>query len=547
MKKFFILITLFIMLVFYSCSNAKIAVGYYYANYSEYPYTAIEYHKLTHIAHAFVKPNADGTLSMDTWFLYPELVAAAHQHGVKIVVSLGGWGNSDGFSPMVANTESRTAFVINIINFCLTYGYDGIDLDWEYPTEADRSNLVSLVKELRKALDDSGLEFLSAALPSTDWNNGYDIKQLIDYIDWFGIMTYDFYGPWEKTSGHNSPLYSSASQSGSTNASVKYYIQKGIPKNKLCIGIPFYGYDFKAPGLFQTHSGASAVSYSSVYQKLISGWDYMWDNTAKVPYLMNKNRTETITFEDTNSIKLKSEYVYKNNLAGTIIWRIGQDYFNGSTPLLDMIEKYMLHHPKNVPAAPQLSFPFNAAIIDTNNIIFKWQTTDSTTSYNLQISENENFDSFVLNKPGLNFTEEKFNNFGNNKTYFWRVSSSNINGNSLWSDTWSFSTDFPVSVASEYYAVKDFLLYNYPNPFNTETKIGFSITSDAIVNLAVYDILGRQKIILVNEKLQSGHYEFAWNANDYASGIYFARINVVYFQDGRLIRAAKNIKISLIK
>ncbi|MFA3784048.1 glycosyl hydrolase family 18 protein [Melioribacteraceae bacterium 4301-Me] len=547
MKKYFTVISLILTFFNNNPLNAKIVVGYYYANYSVYPYTAIEYNKLTHIAHAFVKPNADGSLSMDSWFLYPELVAAAHQHGIKIVVALGGWGNSDGFSPMVANPLTRAAFVSNIIDFCLTNDYDGIDIDWEYPTASDRSNFVSLVKELREALNNVGLEFLSIALPSTDWNNGYDVKQLINYVNWFGIMTYDFYGPWEKTSGHNSPLYPSPLQSSSTSSSVNYYLQKGIPKNKLCIGIPFYGYDFKASELFAVHSGASAINYASVYQNLISGWDYFWDNTAKVPYLMNKSRTEVITFDDTNSIKLKSEYVYKNNLAGTIIWKIGQDYFNGSTPLLDIVEKYMLHHPRNVPSIPQLSFPFNGAVIDSDNIIFKWYATDSTTSYNLQVSENENFDSFVINESGINFTEAKLNNFENNKTYYWRVSSSNINGNSSWSDTWSFITDFPAFVANEYYAAKDFKLYNYPNPFNVQTKIGFTIASDAVVNLALYDILGQQRDVLVNERLQSGNYEFIWDANNYSSGVYFVRINIVYPQNNRLMRLNKSIKILLIK
>lgn len=548
MKKYISVFILVITLFMAECSTAKIVVGYYYATNSTYPHTAIVYNKLTHIAHAFARPNADGSLSMDSWFLYPELVTAAHQHGVKIVVALGGWGNSDGFSPMAANPDTRATFVSNIINFCLTHGYDGVDLDWEYPKEADRANFVALVKELREVLDNAGLEFLSAALPSTDWNNGYDIPQLAEYFDWFGIMTYDFYGPWEATSGHNSPLYSSSSQYGSTDRSTNYYLNKGVPKNKLCIGIPFYGYDFKASGMFKTHSGAASTSYANIYPKLNSAnWEYHWDNTCKVPYLVNQNRTDVITFEDTVSIKLKSEYVHKNELAGTIIWKIGHDYLNSDTQLLNMMEKYMLNHPTEIPKIPQLAFPTNASTVDTNTIVIKWLTTDSTTAYNLQVSTSENIDSFVTNKPGINLPELKFNNLENNTTYYWRVSSSNINGSSDWSDTWSFKTDIPVTSVDETIIAKDFQLYNYPNPFNAQTKIGFTINYVALVNLTVYNILGQQEAVLVNEKLSSGNHEFVWDANNYSSGVYFVRINVIYENNNKVVRFSESRKISLLK
>lgn len=547
MKKFFPVISLLITFFISDCTSAKIVVGYYYATNSTYPHTAIDYSKLTHIAHAFVKPNANGSLSMDSWFLYPELITTAHQHGVKIVVALGGWGNSDGFSPMAANEQSRADFISNIINFCLTYGYNGVDLDWEYPKEADRANFVALVKELREALNTAGLEFLSAALPSTDWNNGYDIQQLVEYFDWFGIMTYDFYGPWEATSGHNSPLYSSSSQYGSTDRSINYYLGKGVPKDKLCIGIPFYGYDFKAPGMFKTHSGAASISYANIFPKLNSDWEYLWDNTSKAPYLVNQTRTDVITFDDTVSIKLKSEYVYKNDLAGTIIWKIGHDYLNGDTQLLNMIEKYMLNHPTEIPTIPRLAFPANASIIDTNIIVVKWFTTDSATAYNLQLSTSENFDSLVTNKTGINLPEQKLTNLENNTSYYWRVSSSNINGSGDWSGAWSFTTDLPVTSVEETIITTEFQLYNYPNPFNAQTKIGFTISSEALVNLSVYNILGQQEIVLVNEKLCSGNHEFVWNANNYSSGVYLVRINVIYEKNNKVVRFSESKKISLVK
>jgi hypothetical protein len=74
---------------------------------------------------------------------------------------------------------------------------------------------------------------------------------------------------------------------------------------------------------------------------------------------------------------------------------------------------------------------------------------------------------------------------------------------------------------------KNFELYqNYPNPFNAVTNISFDISSNANVNLIVYDILGRELETLVNEKLRPGRYKIDWNANNFASGVYIYRLEV---------------------
>jgi chitinase len=151
---------------------------------------------------------------MDSSFIYPELIYTAHLHGVKVIVSLGGWGRDKGFGPMAAGAQARKRFVENLTDFCIRNGYDGADLDWEYPLQKDRENFVRLISELRQAFDKAHLEILTAALPSKDYRNGYDIERLKDKLSWFGIMTYDFHGAWTSHMGHNSPLYSSQKISG---------------------------------------------------------------------------------------------------------------------------------------------------------------------------------------------------------------------------------------------------------------------------------------------------------------------------------------------
>ncbi|MFC1509131.1 glycosyl hydrolase family 18 protein [Candidatus Omnitrophota bacterium] len=128
------------MLFCYACffsqmSTAEdIVLGYYPAWVKEsYPADAVDFSILTHIIHAFAWPDADGSISLWDGFVYPELVEKCHASGRKIMVALGGWGNCKGFPPMSADPEIRARFVKNIMEFCEEHGYDGVDIDWEFP------------------------------------------------------------------------------------------------------------------------------------------------------------------------------------------------------------------------------------------------------------------------------------------------------------------------------------------------------------------------------------------------------------------------------
>ncbi len=536
------LLLLFCLLTQIIKPSDKIVVGYYYADYTSYSHKVIDYRKLTHIAHAFVRPNLDGSIGTDSWFFYPDLITAAHNNGVKIVVSVGGWGNSDNFSPVCADATLRQKFVNNLVNFCTTNGYDGADIDWEYPTSSDKANFVSLITEMREAFNLAGLEFIAAALPSTDWNGGFDIASLKDKLDWFGIMTYDFYGTWETNSGHNSPLYSSTKQYYSTNVCINQYIAAGIPRDKLCIGMAFYGYNFKTAGLYSTitQSESVSISYTSANAKKVSaGWQYFWDDVCKVPYLQDPAKTRIITYDDSTSIKLKCEYIRKNNLAGTIIWKIGLDYSASNTPLLNMIGKYLLNSPVTVPLVPNTNLPAEGSTEDYTSVQFTWQPTDSTTSYNLQIDTTYTFYNPVLYKKGINLTYFTKTNLQQNKTYYWRVSSSNIAGTGEWSEIKSFKTNGQSTFVQSENIIPDKLeLSNYPNPFNPVTKIRYTISGsklsqkNSFVSLKVYDVLGNDVVTLVNEEQKPGEYEVVFSAVDtgrissLTSGIYFYRLSV---------------------
>lgn len=341
----YIVVAVFVFSLFQQAASAdKLVVGYYPSWIkSTLPHTAILFQNLTHIAHAFLIPAADGSFSVPGGFLYPELNQAAHQKGVKVVISLGGWGQSEGFSPMAADTTARHKFVQTITTFCVTNYYDGVDIDWEYPkTTADRTNLTALIHELRLSFNNTKPALsISMALPATGWSGQwFDVTAMKDDFDWVGIMTYDFYGSWTTKSGPNSALYGnfSTNTEGWIDYSVGYYNgTRNIPMSKLLTGTPFYGWMFTASSMYGASTGASQLVYSSIAPKLQQGWVRSWDSEGQVPYIINSAKSQVISYDDSASVAIKCDYVKTKGLGGTIIWALGQDILSGNQPLLDVI------------------------------------------------------------------------------------------------------------------------------------------------------------------------------------------------------------------
>lgn len=354
-------------------SQKKLVVGYYPSwNKASYPANVVKYEYLTHIIHSFVYPTDDGNdLIIPSGFEFPALISSAHQKGVKVILGIGGWGQSLGFSPMTADSSKRGKFIRSVISMCKTNGYDGVDLDWEYPKSSDRANMTSLMRELKQELILVNPQMsLSIAAPSSDWNNGYDWNEAKNILDWIGIMTYDFHGSWTNHSGDNSPLYQPKSDNdGSIEQSVKYYLSKGVPADKLCIGVGFYGWLFTSPSLYGPSSAASQITYTNIIPRLNSGWKYNWDSVSCVPYLTNPDNTQVLSFDDSVSVRYKCDYIKKQNLKGLIIWAIGQDKTGSSQPLLETAGKNLaesstgvneIENPVNITLKQNYPNPFNS-------------------------------------------------------------------------------------------------------------------------------------------------------------------------------------------
>lgn len=205
----------------------------------------LPYDKLTHVIYAFLIPGSDGSLiGIEKPEKLKALVAAAHAKGVKVSVAVGGWSYKNvplqgNFEKMAGDVKTRKLFVRNTVDFLKAYNLDGLDLDWEFPTAS--APYEALVRDLNTALDAEGM-FLSAALNGAWSETGAPaVSALVtdaclEYFDFINVMAYDA----DPTGPGHSPLWFA-------ETSIRYWAARGVPQEKIIIGVPFYG----APGWVQ--------------------------------------------------------------------------------------------------------------------------------------------------------------------------------------------------------------------------------------------------------------------------------------------------------
>ena len=320
----------------------KVVIGYYPSwGRAALDHTKVDYANLTHIANAFAWPDSTGNLVVPADYLYPELNAAAHQNGVKMILSLGGWGNCGGFPGMSSSSANRSNFIGQVVSFCLANGYDGVDIDWEFISNStEQADFVLFIQELSAALKARTPKLLlTMAVPADGYYGQWiDYEQLAADFDFIGFMTYDFHGSWSDHSGHNSPLYPDAGDTdGSVDETFQYARQRQVPLGKLLLGVPFYGKSFDCGGLGLPFTTSTDYPYSAAMSLLGAGWTRLWDATAQVPYLRRADAGMIVCYDDTQSVEAKCEYVKTRQSAGIIIWDLTQDFRNGKSDLLAVV------------------------------------------------------------------------------------------------------------------------------------------------------------------------------------------------------------------
>lgn len=331
------------------------------------PVAQIPAARLSYVIYAFAEPGDDNLCLKPNavqrrQFAELRQLRTAHP-GLELLVSIGGWDAAPQFSDLTLTDASRAAFARSCIErYVVQQGFDGIDLDWEFPVHGgthesrptDRTHFTALVRAFRHQLDALGQShhrhyLLTAATPAGRWQQGgayavtdsYDLAAIAPMLDWLNVMTYDMNNIFSPVSAFNTPLNADPADPtperqrrwDNLTAAVKFYEAHGVPADKIMLGMAFYGRGFVGvspdnAGLYSKYTGGyPQVPWKDIRSKFLTNpaWARYWSATAQAPWLYNADKHIFFTYDDPMSMAIKADFVRRRHLKGAMFWVLGED------------------------------------------------------------------------------------------------------------------------------------------------------------------------------------------------------------------------------
>ncbi|CAE6466923.1 unnamed protein product [Rhizoctonia solani] len=361
--------------------GGKVNIGYY-TNWAIYGrnYTPldIDIESLTHIYYAFADtdPLTGQAILTDLWsdqqITYPgdDNTAAGNnlygnlkqlyllkqkKRSLKTILSFGGWTYSQaGHFNFAANATSRATFVKTAIQLLEDNGFDGIDIDWEYPTAGEQADsFVALLKETRAGLDahakskgDTVPYELNAAVSAGAQNyQNLKVKDMDEYLTYWNLMGYDYSGSWSEVSDYQANVYGGALSGVSTSASTEWYLKEGASKKKFVVGMPIYGRGFEnTNGIFQSFNGTGPGTWEAGvydYKALPFANTTIYNDLKNISsYSYDPVKKQLITYDTPIITEAKSTWLSNQGLAGAMFWELSADK-NGTDSLVWTAAKTM--------------------------------------------------------------------------------------------------------------------------------------------------------------------------------------------------------------
>lgn len=339
----------------------RVIIGYVFPRERVIAAAEVDAARLTHVNYAFANV-ADGRVvegfAKDAENLRVLTGLRGANPAFKVLVSVGGWTWSGGFSEAAATPESRARFVASAVDFVRRHDLDGFDVDWEYPGlpgfgnphgPRDKANFTRLMAELRVALDADAktrgrsVLLTMAAGAFKQFLEQTEMDKVAASVDFVNLMTYDFRVEDDPVAGHHANLFPHPAddKKGSADGAVRDFLAAGVPADKLVLGVPFYGRawrseggDAAARGLYQP-AARPAERIDTGYAKLAAerigraGFGRLWDPVAQAPYLWSPEARVFVSYEDPESLRAKCRYIRERGLAGVMFWEYFADQPGG--------------------------------------------------------------------------------------------------------------------------------------------------------------------------------------------------------------------------
>ncbi|MGL5353939.1 MAG: glycosyl hydrolase family 18 protein, partial [Clostridium sp.] len=306
---------------------------------------------------------------------------------VDLLISIGGWAGTRGFYDMIKTDEGINTFADSCVDFIRTYGFDGVDIDFEYPSSTatsgnpadkdlsepmrgilnERYNV--LMKTLRTKIDaaaakDNEKYLLTAAVTASAWVlGGITDNTYAKDLDFLSIMSYDFHGGWDEYVENLANIYPDPNDRATVqlkmptlNMDWSYNFYRGVlPPEKILMGIPYYtrGWENVQGGNGTGLHGSSKTPATGKYNVWGDDLDnndvldpsgtnplwhvlnlmekdpnlkVQWDDVGKVPYVWQNNEKVFLSFENEKSIDERVKYIKDKNLGGALIWVMNGDF-----------------------------------------------------------------------------------------------------------------------------------------------------------------------------------------------------------------------------
>ncbi|CAF3814781.1 unnamed protein product, partial [Rotaria sp. Silwood1] len=367
--------------------------------------------------------------------MYSRLMELKKTNDIKILLAIAGWNFDSGdIFDVIKNKQLRKEFVQQSTQFLRDYQFDGLDLHCEYPDNRLRNKqlFTTLTKELHIAFQPYYL-LLTATVGAAKSiiEADYEIDKISQYLDFVNLMPYDLQaGSWKNTTSLHTPLYANPQDKKqiifNQNWTINYWIQHGMSKEKINMGLILYGRTFKLfnssnadigaptlepgePGKYTREKGL--LSYYEICEKFNNDqWIHKYDDVQKSMYAYNEKMW--IGYNNIHTLTIRVNYINEKGLGGVAIWAPDFDDFSGKFcnrgpyPLINTVVNLIRSSTTTSSSSPSITVELLKTIKKNNQkikIIYSifglWQSEYSTLLTHIEQREqfNEQIYQFLLN------------------------------------------------------------------------------------------------------------------------------------------------------